>query len=69
MNKQNLWLLCRIMMGILVVLTFTPLIIPAKVYQPMLLDLPYTLWTGIILAILMVVLTYIGTRVHPGRND
>lgn len=69
MSNTSLWKWCRIGMGILVILTFTPLVTPAGVYEPMLFNMPYTLWAGILLAILMVLVTYLGTRVHPGRNE
>ena len=69
MNKNLLWLICRFAMGVLVILTFTPVVIPSTIYEPMLFNMPYTLWAGIMIALSMVLLTYIGTRVHPGRND
>ncbi len=62
------WKLCVALAVILSALTFTPLVIPAGQFQPELFGMPYTLWVSISLTILLVLLTYIGTRVHPGRN-
>ena len=65
-NKKNLyWRLCCGAMVVLSVLTFTPLVIPAGRYEPMLGGVPLTLWAGIFIAVAMVALTYVGTRVHP----
>ena len=50
-------------------ITFTPLVIPFGTYKPGLFSLPYTLWTGLILAILLVFLTYLSTRYHPGNEE
>lgn len=50
------------------ILTFTPLVIPTGIYQPKLIGMPYTLWMGILMSIIMVLLVLFGTLVHPGRN-
>jgi len=67
MNKAKLWTLCRIAVGILIILTFTPVITPQGSWKPMLMGMPYTLWMGIIHSFLLVGLTWLGTRVHPGN--
>lgn len=68
-RTSNLWTLCKIAVLILLILTFTPLITPSGIYKPSLLGMPYTLWVGMIQAILLVGITWLGTRVHPGKND
>ena len=67
--NSRAWKLCVALVVILSALTFTPLVIPAGQFQPELFGIPYTLWVSILLTILLVLLTYIGTRVHPGRNS
>ncbi len=62
------WKLCCLIAIILAALTFTPIITPAGRFTPMLFGMPYTLWTGILLAIALVTLTFIGTRVHPAKK-
>ena len=48
----------------LVVITFTPLILnPGKV-NPKLFHLPYTLWISILITVILVILTYLGSRVR-----
>jgi len=49
----------------LCVISFTPLVIPAEKSTPMFLGVPRTLWAGLLVYVAMVVLTWIGTRVHP----
>ncbi|MGK7396172.1 MAG: hypothetical protein ACNS62_16460 [Candidatus Cyclobacteriaceae bacterium M3_2C_046] len=68
-RKQKYWRIVRTIALIVALLTFTPLVIPSNVYKPMLWGIPYTLWTGYLVAIVLVVLTYIGTRVHPGIQE
>lgn len=67
-NKRY-WKICIFLAILLTIITFTPLVIPMGVYKPMLLGIPYTLWTSILITILFVVLTYVGSNVHPGKNN
>jgi uncharacterized membrane protein (DUF485 family) len=53
---------------LLTIVTFTPLVIPQGTYQPEWLGMPYSLWMSILVTIGYVVLTFIGTRVHPGKD-
>ena len=50
-------------------ITFTPLVMPYGVYKPTLLSFPYTLWTGLIVALLFVLITYLAVRIHPGNKE
>jgi len=54
---------------VLACITFTPLVIPYGIHKPSLLSLPYTLWTGLIVALIFVFLTYLATRVQPGEEE
>lgn len=70
MEKKKLyWRICCVAAISLGILTFTPLVIPQGVASPMLGGIPYSLWTSFIITVLLVTLTYIGTRVHPGMQD
>jgi len=62
------WKLCRLAALLLSALAFTPLVIPAGRYEPMLAGVPLTLWAGITVAFGLVLLTGIGARVHPGNK-
>jgi hypothetical protein len=69
-NKNNVyWRICYVAAILLSVLSFTSLVIPQGVYKPLLWGIPYTLWTGILVTVGLVLLTYIATRVHPGANQ
>ncbi|MEQ9438777.1 MAG: hypothetical protein RIG62_06995 [Cyclobacteriaceae bacterium] len=67
--NKTYWYLCIAGAVCLTILTFTPLVIPAGVFEPMLFGIPYTFWVSFLVMLLFVLLTYIGTRVHPGRNE
>lgn len=64
-KKRLYWTICCLFASLLCVLTFTSVIIPYRVYQPSLSGFPYTFWTGILIAVCLVILTFIGARVHP----
>jgi hypothetical protein len=67
-RTEMYWKICVVLVVILVVLGYTPLMIPRDVYKPMLLGIPYSLWTSILATVALVVLTFIGAKVHPGSD-
>ena len=67
-HQKRYWKICVILVIVLVVLGYTPLMIPRDAYKPMLLGIPYSLWTSILATIALVALTYIGAKVHPGSD-
>ncbi len=67
--KNKIWKICCALVIIIGVLTLTPLVIPEGVHQPELMGMPYTLWMGIVVSLLLWVITYVGILVHPGKND
>ncbi len=70
MEKKRLyWKIACIAAILLCILTFTPLVIPQGIAKPELAGVPYSLWTSFIISVLLVVLTFIGTRVHPGMQN
>lgn len=69
MNKDTLWKICGVTVLLVAILTFTPLVTPTGQHKPELMGMPYTLWVGILEAIVLVSLTYLGTKVHPGRKN
>jgi hypothetical protein len=70
MKKRSVtyWRICIATVLVLVILGYTPLIIPKGIYKPMLFGIPYTLWMDFLVTVILVVLTYIGARVHPGTD-
>lgn len=68
-KSKKYWRLCTVLVIMLLVLGYTPLMIPKGVYKPMLLGLPYSLWTSFLVTVALVVLTYIGSKVHPGSDE
>ncbi len=71
--KKLAWRICCTAAILLTALAFTPLVIPAGRSTPMLAGIPFTLWSGILISIALVVITFLATRVHPGtwedQND
>ena len=67
-RRKGLWWLTVIIAIALVVLTFTPLVTPAGRHTPGLFNLPYTLWTGIIISLGLTLLTLLAAMFHPGSK-
>lgn len=65
MNKhKRIWIFCKISVAIISFITFTPLIIPENKFYPELFGLPYTLWTGMLLSICLIILVLVGVKAH-----
>ena len=70
MNKlKRGWRICIGIYIILTIISFSPLIIPVGKYDPELLGIPYTMWTGFLVTLALVILTLIGMKVHPGGKE
>jgi len=63
------WRCCCILALGLAVASFSPLVLTAGRVGPRVLGLPFTLWAGISVSFAFVLLTFIGTRVHPDRES
>lgn len=63
------WRICVVLVVLLIILAFTPLMLPHGIYKPMLMGLPYTLWSSMLITLALVVLTFIGSKVHPGSDE
>ena len=61
--------MCIVIFIILTIISFSPLIIPQGQFKPELFGIPYTMWTGFLITISLVVLTFIGTKLHPGTKE
>ncbi len=68
-KNKTAWYILVASVVVLTMITFTPLIIPQGVYQPEFFGMPFTLWISILVTIGYVVLTFIGTKVHPGNDQ
>ena len=67
MIKKNKRIIRYLLVGIALILTtitFTPLILHPGKIDPKLLSMPYTLWTSILITILLVLLTYLVSRLQ-----
>lgn len=68
-KKSRAYNVLIILAILLSIITFTPLVMPYGIHKPGLLHLPYTLWTGLLLAVLFVCLTWLAVRYHPGKGE
>lgn len=68
-NKPKIYRLLILLAIMLGIITFTPLVMPYGRYEPTLLNLPYTLWTGLIAALIFVLLTWLAVHFHPGKKE
>jgi len=64
-RRRTLWRVTWIAAVLLCLAAFTPLVIPAGTYEPMIGGVPYTLWVGILVTAALVALTYAATRLYP----
>ena len=68
MNTQTArrnWRITLAVALLLSVVTFTGLVTPIGEFQPELLGLPYTLWTGILVTAGLVLCTWAATKYYP----
>ncbi len=68
-RNKKYWIICVILVVGLIILAYTPLMLPNGVYKPTILGIPYSLWTSFLITVALVVLTYIGSKVHPGSDE
>ncbi len=67
-KRERYWKWLISVSVLLCIITFTPLVTPYGIYKPMLFGVPYTMWMGVIITVLLVLFTYLGTKVHPGMG-
>ena len=69
LKKMTQFRILAVLAIILGCLTFTPLVMPYGKFQPTLFHLPYTLWTGLIVALLFVFLTYLAVKTYLDKAE
>ncbi len=69
MTKSIIWKICYTAVLAIAILTFTPLVTPDNQFEPTLWGIPYTLWVGLLITFILLLITIIGSIVHPGSED
>jgi hypothetical protein len=64
MNYINRWRLLIASVILIFFIEYSPLVIPKGRYHPTLDGIPFSLWVGILLTIVVVSLTYIGSKLY-----
>ena len=68
-NNKFLWRCCVIAVVVIIVITYSPLVIRTGKVDPFLLGMPYTLWLSMLQTILVVIMVYIGGIVMPNDEE
>ena len=67
--RDKIWIFTLILAILLLVLTFTPLVIPYHIYKPTISGVPYSLWMSFLVTVIMLLNIMLATRFHPGEKD
>ena len=59
-RQKVYWRITAAVAVVLILITFTPLVIAPGKIEPKLFSMPYTLWVSILITIILVILTFIG---------
>jgi len=68
-KNKRIWQFCVAAVIVIIVVTFSPLVIAPGKIKPFLFGLPYTLWMGILLTIILVVITLIAGNALPNEEE
>ena len=63
-KRKIYWKATSIIAMVLILINFTPIVITPGKIEPKLFSMPFTLWISILTTIVLVILTYIGGRIH-----
>lgn len=54
---------------LVVILSFSPLILSKNKIEPILFEMPYTLWTSILATLILIIFTFLGGRLRGDKGD
>lgn len=54
---------------LVVILSFSPLILSKNKIKPSLFEMPYTLWTSILATLILIIFTFLGGRLRGDKGD
>ncbi len=70
MKKNSLiWSVCCGMAVFLTALAYSPLVLSPDQFEPVLFGMPRTFWAGIVIYLVFLVVIWLGTQVHPEKED
>ena len=68
-KNKRIWQICVAAVILIIIITFSPLVTGNGKINPFLFGLPYTLWMGILLTIVLVILTLIGGNAITNEEE
>ena len=68
-QSKLFWRICVALVIVIIAVTFSPLVLNTGKIKPQLFGFPFTLWFGILLTVLLIVLTYIGGKVSLTNEE
>lgn len=66
--KKYIWLLCKIAFVGLMLLAFSPLVLPEGETTPLILGMPRTLWSGLLISLGFIIITLVGAAVINSKK-
>ncbi len=67
--EKIIWVAVRVLAVLTSLLAYTSLIIPQRTTEPALFGIPYTLWTGVGISLILVALIIIGSIFAPDIDE
>lgn len=70
--KKRRVILLRILDGLAIlafIASFSPLVTPGHITEPFIMGMPYTLWAGLLVSFLFVILAYLVSVIHKEENN
>lgn len=61
--KKKIWLLCKIAYILLIIISFSPLVLSESDTEPFVWGMPKVLWSGLLISLLFIIITLVGALV------
>ncbi len=68
-NKKLIWKLCVAAVLLIIIITFSPLVIAKGKIEPFFFGMPYTLWMSALLTMILVAITFFAGKILPDEEE
>ena len=69
MGRKTIWLVCIWLVVLIIAVIYSPLILRSGVTEPWIFGLPFTLWTTLVGAFSIVIITAIAALCRPSSDE